>query len=67
MLLPASAWACPACGLAGAGDNNGAYVAMSVMLSILPLGMIGGVAFWLYRRVTRRERPVSASVPTATR
>jgi hypothetical protein len=43
-------FACPVCGLASAADNQSSYVSMSVMLSILPLGMMGGMAFWLYRK-----------------
>jgi hypothetical protein len=53
LAFPAAALACPVCGLAGTGDNSDAYVEMSVMLSVVPLGMIGGVAFWLFRRSKR--------------
>jgi hypothetical protein len=48
--LPAVLWACPVCGLASASDNQSSYVSMSVMLSALPLGMMAGIAFWLYRK-----------------
>ena len=50
---PAAALACSVCGLAGTGDNNGAYRAMTVMMSGVPLGMIGGVAYWLVRRASK--------------
>ena len=49
-LAPAVAFACPVCGLNGTQDNWGAYRAMTVMLSALPLGMIGGLAFYIYKR-----------------
>ncbi len=49
-LTPAAALACPVCGLAGTQDNWGAYRAMTVMLSALPLGMIGGLVFYLYKK-----------------
>ena len=49
-LTPAQAVACPVCALVGSGDNAWAYTAMSVMLILLPLGMIGGAVLWLSRR-----------------
>ena len=49
-VAPAQALACPVCALVGSGDNTWAYKAMSVMLIMLPLGMIGGAVLWLYRR-----------------
>jgi hypothetical protein len=58
-LVPEPAWACPVCGLAGPGDNGWAYAAMSVVLSALPLGMIAGTVFWVYKRShARTEEPV---------
>jgi hypothetical protein len=48
--MPAVAFACPVCGLAGTQDNWAAYGSMSVMLSILPLGMIGGIGYWVIRK-----------------
>jgi hypothetical protein len=62
VLAPAPAWACPVCGLAGPGDNGWAYALMSVILSALPLGMIGGTVFWVYRRSTAtHEEPADVS------
>jgi hypothetical protein len=49
---PAQALACPVCALVGSGDNTWAYKAMSVMLIMLPLVMIGGAVFWLSRMAT---------------
>jgi hypothetical protein len=54
LTTPATALACPVCGLAGTGDNNGAYLAMTVMLSAVPLGMIVGLSAWLVRRNIQR-------------
>ena len=54
-LVPATTFACPVCGVGNAGDNNWAYGAMSIVLSVLPLGMLVGGSFWLYRRVKQRE------------
>ena len=50
LLVPAPAFACPVCGLAGSGETNGAYFVMTIIMSGLPLVMIGGVVFWIYRR-----------------
>jgi hypothetical protein len=50
LATPAFAFACPVCGTTGANDNGWAYFAMTIVLSGLPLGMIGGVVFWVYRR-----------------
>lgn len=49
-LTPGSAWACSVCGLAGVRDNWAAYGIMSVILSLLPLGMIGSITLWLAKR-----------------
>jgi hypothetical protein len=47
---PAMVLACPVCGTAGPNDNGWAYFAMTIVLSGLPLGMIGGVVYWVHRR-----------------
>lgn len=49
--LVSAAWACPVCGAPGA-SNDGAYLAMTIVLSLLPLGFIAGVGYWLYQQVT---------------
>jgi len=48
-LAPAQALACPVCALVGSGDNTWACKAMSAMLIMLPLGMIGGAVLWFSR------------------
>ncbi|MCC7042358.1 MAG: hypothetical protein IT183_00710 [Acidobacteria bacterium] len=50
LATPAVALACPVCGTAGPNDNGWAYFAMTIVLSGLPLGMIGGVVYWVHRR-----------------
>jgi Na+/melibiose symporter-like transporter len=59
---PAAALACPVCGLAGPGNNGWAYLAMTIMMSVVPLAFIGGVVFWVYRRTS--AEPVDAALPT---
>jgi len=44
---PASALACPVCALVGPSNNTWAYQAMSAMLILLPLAMIGATVWWL--------------------
>ena len=55
---PGSALACPVCALVGTGNNTWAYQAMSAMLTLLPLAMVGATVWWL-RRLARAdtERP----------
>ena len=51
ILTPQSAWACSVCFLAKR-ENLMAYLGTGVLLSVLPFVLIGGVAWWLYRRMT---------------
>ena len=46
--------ACTICGLAGSADNTYAYAAMSIVLSAVPLGIIGGIVIWI-RRASARD------------
>jgi len=55
LTTPADALACPVCGTAGMENNGWAYFAMTMVLSGLPLAMIGGVVFWVYRRVAAAD------------
>ena len=57
---PASALACPVCGLIGTSDNTWAYQAMSAMLTLLPLAMIGATVWWLARVNSRASGPAKA-------
>jgi hypothetical protein len=56
LATPAFALACPVCGTAGPNDNGWAYFAMTIVLSGLPLGMIGGVVYWVHRRSSDADR-----------
>jgi hypothetical protein len=55
MAAPAPALACPVCGLVGTSDNTWAYQAMSAVLTLLPLAMIGATVWWLARLVARAD------------
>jgi hypothetical protein len=60
MVAPASALACPVCGLVGTSDNTWAYQAMSAILTLLPLAMIGATVWWLARVNSRVSGPAKA-------
>lgn len=64
LAVPAVALACPVCGTAGPNDNGWAYFAMTIVLSALPLGMMGGVGLWVYRRSTGADAEAGTSRPT---
>jgi hypothetical protein len=53
---PASALACPVCALVGTSDNTWAYGAMSAMLTLLPLSMIGAIVWWLARLAAHTDK-----------
>ena len=67
MAAPASVLACPVCGLVGTSDNTWAYQAMSAMLTLLPLAMIGAAVWWLARLVARADTERSAAQHIADR
>ena len=48
--------ACAVCGLSGTADNSLAYLVMTIVMSALPLVMIGGVSWWVYRRASTGSR-----------
>lgn len=41
--------------------NAGTYLGMTLMMSALPLALIGGLAYWLWRRYS--QTPSAASRP----
>ena len=64
LLAPGGAWGCPAC----YGGNEGpllTYFITGVLLSVLPLGLIGAVGVWFYRQTspprTGRAAPETAA------
>lgn len=52
--MPALVLACAVCG-AGQDSTEWAYLAMTGVVSLLPLAMIGGVCVWLYRASKARD------------
>ena len=49
-VLPDVAHACPVC-FDPRDQSNGTFLASTAFLSLFPLGMLGGVGFWLRKRV----------------
>ena len=49
VLIPGAAWACPAC-MVGDPKTAGTYLGMTLVMSALPMLLIGGLGYWLWRR-----------------
>ena len=68
LLLPEAAAACSVC-YGGAEESRKAFLFTTVLLSLLPIGMIGGIGWWVWRRVREDEAAaeplVAAKTPTA--
>jgi len=48
-LVPAAAWACPAC-MVGDPKTAGTYLGMTLVMSSLPILLVCGLGYWLWRR-----------------
>lgn len=63
---PYSALACAVC-FVGKGGSSSAYLGTAIVLSLLPLGMVGGIIFWVYHRhkqsIPQKELVESESLP----
>ena len=49
LALPEAAAACAVC-FDPRAENRMAFLATTAFLSLLPLGMVGGMGFWLWKR-----------------
>lgn len=56
----APAWACAVC-QGGNNANQGAYLDMTIFLSLLPLAFIGGVAWFIWRMSGGEAEPEAAT------
>jgi di/tricarboxylate transporter len=54
MLLPDAASACSVC-YAGAEESRKAFLFTTVLLSLLPIGMIGTLAWWVWRHAREAD------------
>jgi hypothetical protein len=74
-LAAPTALACPVCGLGASDQSQGAYIGMSIVISLVPLACIGGIVAWVALRIRahhRAEREHASSAltrfaPDATR
>ena len=48
-LIPAATWACPAC-MVGDPKTAATYFGMTVVMSSLPILLVCGLGYWLWRR-----------------
>ncbi len=48
-LIPGAAWACPAC-MVGDPKTAGTYLGMTLVMSSLPILLVCGLGYWLWRR-----------------
>ena len=54
LILPDAAHACPVC-FDSSDENRQAFLVTTAFLSLLPLGMVGGVGLWLRKRAREVE------------
>ena len=55
LAMPAQALACPACSPGRDDAARQAFFDTTIFLSLLPLGMFGGIVYWLMRRARAAE------------
>jgi hypothetical protein len=48
-LIPAAGWSCPAC-MVGDPKTASTYLGMTIIMSALPLLLVGGLGYWFWRR-----------------
>lgn len=58
--VPTAAYACPMC-FTGGNSNSDAFLWGSLLLMLAPVGAIGGLLYWAYRRARANDAP--AEVP----
>lgn len=48
-VIPGFAWACPAC-MVSSPKTASTYLGMTLIMSALPILLVGGIGYWLWRR-----------------
>jgi hypothetical protein len=64
LVAPEAAQACSVCSAAETDSVREAFLVTTVLLSVLPLLLVGGFAWWLRRRVRELEADPQQSSPT---
>ncbi|MBX7115833.1 MAG: hypothetical protein K1X64_16005 [Myxococcaceae bacterium] len=49
-----NAWACAVCGAGQQPDDN-VFLVMSVVISLVPLAMMGAIGYWVFRSARRAQ------------
>jgi hypothetical protein len=62
MLLPSLAVACPVCMSGREEDTRFAFIWTTAFLTAMPLVLVGGVIFWLRRRLKTDDAPRAVPV-----
>jgi hypothetical protein len=47
--IPGAAWACPGC-MVGDPKTAGTYLGMTLVMSALPILLVCGLGYWLWKR-----------------
>jgi di/tricarboxylate transporter len=65
-VLPDAAGACSVC-YGGAEESRKAFLFTTVLLSLLPIGMLGGLGWWVWsiNRDTEASEPPAPSAPVS--
>lgn len=64
-VLPATSWACAVC-VGGNEPNRMAFIFTTILLTIVPLVVIGCAVRWIQKRAEERDAPLE-STPTEAR
>ena len=54
-VLPLQAWACAVCGDTEDTASQVAYISMTAMLTLLPFALVGGIGFYVWKKLQQQE------------
>jgi hypothetical protein len=57
--VPVTALACPVCFAGNGEESRTAFLTTTIFMTSLPLAMIGGVIWWLRRRLLQQDEAQS--------
>ena len=55
MVFPSQALACAVCGDPEDTASQVAYITMTAMLTLLPFALVGGIAFYIWKKLQQQE------------
>ncbi len=56
LIVPEGAQACSVC-FSGTDETRMAFLLTAILMTAAPLVMVGSLAYWIYRRAVRLNRP----------